>query len=170
MKAFESAKPRHNPPPRVFRAFTSAILTLALAAVALPVGIAQTPGSPTAEQQDVRQALSIAEAQHEIARLLIKQGRYDRVPGEVKKILDLNLPDKYEGNIAQSVSLIADMLAENKQYGISHEILNEAFQRVRSRENKAALLKIQAFVFKAEGKFGEAIQALERAVELERQK
>jgi tetratricopeptide (TPR) repeat protein len=172
MKALESIKPRHNPPPRVPRAFTAAVVFLVLAGAGLPAATAQNPpGSAVAEQQqDVRQALSIAEAQHEIARLLIKQGRYERVPGEIKKILELNLPDKYEGNIAQSVSLIADMLVESKQYGVSHEILNEAFQRVKSRENKAALLKIQAFVFKTEGKFGEAIQALERAVDLERQK
>jgi len=161
---------RHIPLARILRALVPIALSLALMAGATTTAAAQPPASAQAEPQDVRQLLSIAEAQHEIAKLLIKQGRYERVPGEVRKILELSLPDKYEVNVAQSVSLIADMLAENRQYGVSHEILGDAFLRVKSKDNKAALLKIQAYVFKAEGKLGEAIQALERAVELERQR
>lgn len=126
--------------------------------------------APEASEADLKQMLSIAETQHEIVKVLIAQGRLDRVLPEMKKIYDLRLPDKYEGAVAQSAGLIANLLAESKQYALGHEVLEEAQKRVRQNENKVSLLKIQAYVFKSEGNLEKALQALERAVELERQR
>jgi tetratricopeptide (TPR) repeat protein len=128
------------------------------------------PVAPEASDSDVKQMLSIAETQHEIVKVLIAQGRFDRVLPEMKKIFDLKLPDKYEGAVAQSAGLIANLLAEKQQFALSYEILEEAQRRVRQKENKASLLKIQAYVYKIEGNLEKALQALERAVELEKQR
>ncbi len=119
-------------------------------------------------EADVKQMLSIAEYEHEIVKVLIAQGRYDRVLPEMKKIYELRLPDRYEGNVAQSASLIANLLVENKQFALAHEVLEEAQRRVKQNENKASLLKIQAYVYKAEGNLDQALKCLERAVDLEK--
>ena len=121
-------------------------------------------------QLSVDQMLSIAEKQHEIARLLIKEGRYDRVLPEMRKILDLNLPAEYEQLVAKSASFIAYLLGENKQYAIGHQLLDETIAKMRSSENVASLLKIKAYLYKSEGKLGLAIETLERSVEFEQQK
>jgi tetratricopeptide (TPR) repeat protein len=121
------------------------------------------------DPDETRQALSIAEAQHEKIRVLISQGRYDRVPGEVKTILDLKLPDKYESNVAKSACIIANDLAEKLQFSLAHEVLDEALRHMKLNENKASVLKIQAFVYKTEGNLDKALQCLERAIELEKQ-
>lgn len=121
-------------------------------------------------QLSVDQMLSIAEKQHEIARLLIKEGRFDRVLPEMRKILDLNLPPEYEQPVAKSAGFIAYLLAENKQYALGHQLLDETTAKMRSSENVASLLKIKAYLYKSEGKLGLAIETLERSVDFEQQK
>jgi tetratricopeptide (TPR) repeat protein len=126
--------------------------------------------SAESSQSSVDQTLSVAEKQHEIARLLIKEGRFERVLPEMRKILDLNLTGDYEQAVAKSSSFIAYLLAEHKQYAIGHQLLDETIARMRLNENIASLLKIKAYLYKAEGKLGNAIETLERSVEIEQQK
>lgn len=121
-------------------------------------------------QLSVDQMLSIAEKQHEIARLLIKEGRFDRVLPEMRKILDLNLAGEYEQPVAKSSSFIAYLLAERRQFAIAHQLLDETIARMHLSENVASLLKIKAYLYKSEGKTGLAIETLERSVTIEQQK
>jgi tetratricopeptide (TPR) repeat protein len=127
---------------------------------------AQTAGQGSRDSVDA--LLSIAESQYEIVKLTIKQGLYDRVLPEMRKIYDLNLPPQYEQAVAESASLIAHLLVENKQFGLAHDVLNEALQRMRDDKNKASLLKIKAYVYKSEGRLQEALQTLEQAIAIER--
>ncbi len=122
------------------------------------------------EQDQTRQALSIAEAQHEKVRVLISQGRFDRVLPEVKTILDLKLPEKFESSVAQSACIIADDLAEKSQFALAHDVLEEALRRMKLNENKVSILKIEAFVYKTEGNLDKALQYLEKAIDLEKQR
>ncbi len=120
-------------------------------------------------QQEVDQMLSIAEQQFEIVKILIKQGRFEQVLPEMKKIYDLNLPDKYEQPTAESASLAANLLIEHKQFEVAHQILDAAFGRMRRCDNRAAVLKVNAYVYKSEGSLDKARETFARAVEIERQ-
>jgi len=120
-------------------------------------------------QLNTDQLLSIAEKQHEIAKLLIKEGRYDRVLPEMRKIFDLNLQGEYEQLVAKSSSFIAYLLAEKNQYTLGHELLDETLAKTRQCENSASLLKVKAYLYKAEGKTAKAINTLEHSVDIERQ-
>jgi len=131
---------------------------------------AQKALEPDADQDELRQALSIAEAKHELLRVLISQGRFDRVLPEVKAILDLKLPEKYETNVAKSACIIANDLAESRQFSLAHAVLDETLRHTNLNENKASILKIQAFVYKTEGNLDKALKCLERAIELEKQR
>jgi tetratricopeptide (TPR) repeat protein len=119
-------------------------------------------------QLSIDQMLSIAEKQHEIASLLIKEGRYDRVLPEMQVILDLNLHGEYEELVAKSAGFIAYRLAEKGQYEISHKLLDETISRMQLSANAASLLKIKAYVYKSEGRLADAIETLEQAVDIER--
>ncbi len=138
----------------------------AVSAVAAPLQKVITR-EPT--DQEVDQMLSIAEAQFEIVKIRIKQGRFDLVLPEMKKIYDLNLPEKYEQATAESASLAANLLIERRQFELAHQVLDEGFQRMRRNDNKAALLKVNALVYKSEGNLDKAIELFNRAVEIERQ-
>jgi tetratricopeptide (TPR) repeat protein len=138
--------------------------------LAMPgAGAIENEPLPVGVQLSADQMLSIAEKQHEIARLLIKEGRFDRVLPEMRKILDLNLQGEYEQAVAKSAGFIAYLLTENRQYSLGHELLDETVARMRQTQNVASLLKIKAYIYKTEGKLGKAIETLERAVEIERQ-
>jgi len=149
-------------------AFTFAIIFSFI--VAAP-GTQAAAGGPVGDgaQLSVDQMLSIAEKQHEIAKLLVREGQFDRVLPEMRKILDLNLQGEYEQPVAKSASFIAYLLAENRQYALGHELLDETLGKMRLPENIASLLKIKAYLYKAEGKLGKAVETLERAVEIEKQ-
>ena len=126
---------------------------------------AQSQAEPGAQQ--VERMLSIAEAQHDIVKLLIRQGHFDQVMPEMRKIYELNLPERFEPNIAQSAGLIADLLVQTKQFALAHEVLNEAFTRMKDDRNRVSILKIQAYVYKSEGKLEDALSTLKRAVAIE---
>ena len=126
--------------------------------------------APDTEQEEVRQALSIAEAKHELVKVLISQGRFDRVLPEMRAILDLKLPDKYETSVAKSACIIANDLAESRQFSLAHAVLDETLHRMKLNENKASILKIQAYVYKTEGNLDKALDCLQRAIELEKQR
>jgi tetratricopeptide (TPR) repeat protein len=151
------------------KAFAFAIIISFIFCVPLS-GRANSWAAAEGVQLSTDQALSIAEKQHEIARLLIKEGRFDRVLPEMRKILDLNLQGEHEQLVAKSASFIAYLLAENKQSAIGHQLLDETTARMRLNENVASLLKIKAYLYKSDGKLSLAIDTLERAVEIERQK
>ncbi len=141
----------------------------------LLLGAAQSPrqeGTEQAQPSDprVERMLSIAESQYEIVKLLIQQRRFERVLPEMRKIFELNLPIRYDEAVAKSASLAAHLLVESRQFALAHEVLNEAFPRIREVQNQASLLKIQAYVYKSEGKLEAALDTLERAVALERQR
>src|SRR5688572_10402613 len=129
---------------------------------------APSAGSPS--QLELNRQMTIAEAQHEIARIQINKGQYDRVVPEMKKIFELNLPEKFEQAVAESASMIAGMLVEKQQFAIAHDLLDEALKRMKVNENKAALFMIQGYAFKSEGKLEKALESLEKAVELERRR
>jgi tetratricopeptide (TPR) repeat protein len=151
---------------RSWTAILLSLMFLLFAAYSPFPASAQTPGQGTRETADA--LLSIAESQYEIVKLTIKQGLYDRVLPEMRKIYELNLPPQYEQAVAESASLIAHLLVENKQFGLAHDVLNEALPRMKDDRNRVSLLKIQAYVYKSEGKLPEALQTLEKAVEMER--
>ena len=133
-----------------------------------PPASEQQASTARSSDQELKQMLSIAESQHEIVTLLIKQGQYQRVAPEMKKIFELNLPEKYEEAVAQSASLVAGMLVERQQFAIAHEVVNEALKRARLNENRAALFKVEGYVYKSEGNLEKALESLEKAVQLER--
>ena len=129
------------------------------------------PQEPVADgvQLNIHQKLSIAENQHEIAVLLIKEGRYEQVLPEMQKILDLDLQGEYEELVAKSAGYIAHLLTQERQYESAHQLLDETLARMQLGANAASLLKIKAYVYKSEGNLEKAIETLGRAVEIERQ-
>ncbi len=135
----------------------------------LAVPCTSSPAFAQNVQLTIDQKISIAEKQHDIAKLLIKDGRYERVLPEMRKLLDLNLQGEFEELVAKSSSFIAYQLAENKQVALGHELLDETLARMKQGANIASLLKVKAYLYKLEGKLQKAVETLERAVEIERQ-
>jgi tetratricopeptide (TPR) repeat protein len=159
----------HTARPLVLSVWLFSFFLLSFSCINLNYAYGQQATQSAELSADVKQVLSIAETEHEMARLLIKQGQYERVMPEMKKIFQLDLPIRYEGAVAESASLISEMLVEKKQFSIAHQILEEALQKMKKKENQAALWKIQAFVYKSEGDLESALKCLQQAIDLEKQ-
>jgi tetratricopeptide (TPR) repeat protein len=129
----------------------------------------QQAGASGGEISDpqLAQTMLSAQVQHEIVKGLIEQGRFDQVLPEMKKLFALNIPDSEEHRIAESAAIIARLFVDRKQSALAHQVLDGAFTRMNRNADKAAVLKIKAWVYKEEGKLDPAVETYNRAIALE---
>ena len=150
------------------------LLLVLLVVPSLPTGAraqaTQQSGAAAAELtvQQIEQLELTAYTEHEIVTELIKQGRFDLVLPEMRKIFSLNLPDSEEGKIALSACLIAKLLVESKRTGLAHNVLDEGYVRMNHNVDRAAILKIKAGVYNEEGNVKMALETMQRALALEK--
>ncbi|MBI4456007.1 MAG: hypothetical protein HY644_08930 [Acidobacteria bacterium] len=121
------------------------------------------------QQQDSiwEQIRRIAEAQHEIVALTIRQNNFSHVLPEMRKVYALRFPEKYESALSQEIEIVADSLMHKKQYDIAHQVIDEGLNALRLNKNKAAVLKKKAYILKKEGKEAEALRYFRQSVALE---
>lgn len=121
-------------------------------------------------QTDWEKTRSIAEAQHEIVMLAIKNKQYDKVLPNSKKIFALTFPTNREHLLVDHAKLSSSLLVEQANYPLAHQIVDEAIKVVRNNKSKAALLKEKAVICSREGHDGDAMKFFEEAVKLEEAK
>lgn len=144
-------------------------LILALSSLTVPP-VAYSQSSPQSSpagdlsSQEIDKLLAIAGTKLDIVKVLIAQGKFDRVLPEMKLIFQINLPDKFDEQITDSALIGAKLLVDQGQYEISHKVLDEAFLRVKPNADKARILQFQAGIFKLEGKLDKALAAWEQAL------
>lgn len=145
------------------------VMALSLSSLsALPKAYSQSsPQSLPAGElsvQELDKLLATAETRLDIVKVLIAQGKFDRVLTEMKAIFQVNLPDKYDGLVTDAALVAAKLLVDPCQYEIAHKVLDEAFLRVRANAEKARLLQFKAGIFKLEGKLDKALTTWELAL------
>lgn len=126
-----------------------------------------TPHSSVQEQEEWEQIRSIAEAQHEIIMLHIRNGQFDKVPAAFQKIFSLNFPKEREHLLVEEAKIVSDALVQANQHLLAHQILDEALKVVRSKQSRAALYKEKGYLCVKEGKDDLAMELFEKAVEIE---
>ena len=150
------------------------VFSFVIVAVLGPMGTGvlsafQTPPAIGQEKPGVEilQKLKIASMQHDLILLLIQNKNFDRVESEWRKVLDLGLSSKYEDAIAQSLLTISYKLSQAKQLSLAQKILSESLSAVAfSKNNKADILRFQAYLYKEAGDLNSAIDTLRQASEL----
>ena len=120
-----------------------------------------------AEEAEWDQTRRIAEAQHEVILLLIRDKAFDKVLAGCKKILSLSFPRDREHLLVKSVTVFADSLVRQEQLGLARKVLDAALRAVRFKPSKATLYKEKAYISKVEGKDQEALGFFEAAVKLD---
>ena len=116
---------------------------------------------------DWEKTRSIAESQHDIVMLLIKNRQYDKVLVASKKIFALNFPPSKESMKVEHAKVASAALSEQGNYGLAHQILDEALKAVASNKSKVVLYKEKAVVCSKHGQDAQAMKFLEEAVRLE---
>ena len=120
-----------------------------------------------AEESEWDQTRRIAESQHEVILLLIRDKAFDKVLDGCKKIFSLSFPRDREHLLVKSVSVFADSLVRQEQLGLARQVLDAALRAVRFKPSKATLYKEKGYISKVEGKDQEALDFFEEAVKLD---
>ncbi len=119
------------------------------------------------EESEWDQTRRIAEAQHEVILLLIKNKAFDKVMDGCKKIFSLSFPRDREHLLVKSVTVFADSLVRQEQLRLARQVLDAALRVVRFKPSKATLYKEKGYISKVEGKDQEALAFFEEAIKLD---
>jgi tetratricopeptide (TPR) repeat protein len=132
-----------------------------------------TPGLAIGQDKDKsdpqwEQIRRVAETQHDIVALAIRQGNYNQVLPELRKILQLKFPPKYESTLSQEIEIVADALMHKEKYDLALQCIDEGLRCLTTKANKARILRRKAYILVKEGKEDEALRYFRQAVELSR--
>ena len=131
--------------------------------------------SPAAAVEEVSSSetltkLKIASMQHDLILLLIESNDFDRMEPEWRKVLELELSEKYESAIAQSLLMICYKLSEANQFSLALTVMDESLSAVAfSNKSAADILRLKAYLYKEAGDLDAAIETLREASELAEQ-
>lgn len=110
----------------------------------------------------------VAETQHEIIMMLIKNRKFGEVLPECKKIFSLDFPLDHEHLLVEEAQILTDSLVHLKETDLAHQVLDEALKAVHSNKSRAAIYKEKAFVYSKQGRDKEAMELFEKALKLEK--
>ena len=134
-------------------------LLFALLAVARLSGQSQDPA-----WEQIRR---VAEAEHEIIALAIRQHDFRQVLPEMRRVYALRFPERYEATLSREIEIVSDILMHEKQYDLAHQIIDEGLLALKLSQSKAAILRMKAYILKKQGKEEEALKYFKQSVSLE---
>ncbi|MBI4445455.1 MAG: tetratricopeptide repeat protein [Acidobacteria bacterium] len=113
------------------------------------------------------QIRGIAEAQHEIVLLHIRNQEYEKVLPSYKKIFALEFPTERLNLLVDSTKIVVDSLIHQGQYVLAHEVIDEALKSIAVNRHKASLYREKAYICSRQGNSEEALRFFQKAIELE---
>src|SRR5215831_538001 len=87
--------------------------------------------------QDWKENLAFAESQHMVIMTDIDQEKYDSILPDLRKIIELNFPEKYEDRLTQEIYIVSDKLRHKSKYELALQVVDEGLSAVRVKRNKA---------------------------------
>jgi tetratricopeptide (TPR) repeat protein len=135
-----------------------------------PVVLGQLLQPVVAKQNDQDPAWEktrrIAEAQHEVVALTIRQNNFNQVLPEVRRIFALQFPARYESSLSEEIEIIADALMHKRQYELAHQVIDEGIKLLTINSNKARVLQKKAYILVKQGKQEEALKYFRQVINL----
>lgn len=157
--AFGPQPINHHPPKVIILGVLGLLLVTMTCLFSLP------PDS-AAPDENTMKLLSIAETQHEIIQLLIQKENFPKALQELRTILDLNLPVRYEDAVFKEIVIVGRKLYDRGQKDLAYQSLEMGFNSLKTVEFKARILSVKAGLLKQDGKLDEAIETYKQEVEL----
>ena len=115
---------------------------------------------------DLRANLEIANAQHDIILLYIKNDQFDKVWSGTQFLLSIKFPAEQELYTVKSIYIISERLFEKGNAALAHQILSAAEKTLSDNANKAKVYLMQARAYKREGLDEKAIECLKKSQEM----
>lgn len=121
------------------------------------------PNAEPTTQESPEAKLREAAGHYAVIEIMLDQGRSEAIAEEFQKILDLNLTGPQERQLGQAAWKIVHRLAEQRQFGLAHDLIEMTLERVEQPETRFSLLMLQAKVFQAQRLLPQALESVRRA-------
>ena len=118
--------------------------------------------------QSLQKTRSMAEAQHEIAVLLIQKEEYRRAVDEAAKIFQMSWPDDQEAVLLKELRFFADQFLHGAQPGYGIRLIEAVQGRFRDVKSRIAISKEKGYLYKEMNQRDKALECFREAQRLER--
>ncbi len=155
------------------RSFPRTALILASIASLFPLAAAPIHGRTYARQADnsaaqLGKTRSLAESQHEIVILLIKQKDFEQALVEANKIFNMKWPPDQEPTLLKELLLFADQFLHNGQAATGVRLLEANFKSFKNPASLASIWKEKGYLYKNLGDDKHALECFRQAQRLEK--
>jgi tetratricopeptide (TPR) repeat protein len=115
-------------------------------------------------------AKSMAEAQHEIVVLLIKQKEFQKAVAEANKIFEMKWPEDQESLLLRELLYLSDQFLRSSQAFLGLQVIEKGSKYFKKASSQVAILKEKGYLYKSMDQNDKAIDCFRRARELEDRK
>lgn len=122
---------------------------------------------PVLSRDDLGRTRSLAETQHEIVMLLIKQKEYRKAVSEADKIFSMDWPEDQEPLLLSELRLLSDQFLRQGQASFSLQLLERNAKYFRTPASRIAILKEKGYIHKCIGQDDKAMEYFKEAMRLE---
>jgi len=140
---------------------------LALSASAAAGQAGRNQGTSAAALTKLR---SMAEAQHEIVMLLMRNKDFTRAAAEANKIFQMRWPVDQEPILLKELMGISSQFQQNDQANLALQLLSDNRRSFRNRQSQVDIYKEMGYVCKRLGKDDEALDYFKKAHGMEKSK
>lgn len=123
---------------------------------------------PVVSRDDLGRTRSLAETQHEIVMLLIKQKEYRKAVSEADKIFSMDWPEDQEPLLLSELRLLSDQFLRQGQASFSLQLIERNAKYFRTPESRIAILKEKGYIHKCIGQDDKAMEYFREAMRLEK--
>ena len=142
------------------------IAVLLLFPLASGPSFAGQPGGPSA--QSLQKTRSVAEAQHEIAVLLIAKKDYAKAVDEAAKIFKMSWPPDQESVLLKDLLYFADEFLHSGQPASGLALIDKAAGSFKSAASRIAILKEKGYLHKEMNERDKALECFREAQRIEK--
>ncbi len=111
---------------------------------------------------------SLAESQHEIVILLIKQKEFEQALREANKIFDMKWPQDQEPTLLRELLLFADQFLHSGQAATGVRLLETNLKSFKNPVSQASIWKEKGYLYKNLGEDKRALECFREAQRLEK--
>ncbi len=109
----------------------------------------------------------MAETQHEIVMLLIKQKEYQKAASEANKIFDMKWPEDQEPLLLRELLILSDQFRKEGQAHLGLQLIDKNSKCFKKTSSQIAILKEKGYLYKNLNENEKAIDSFRKARELE---
>jgi len=112
--------------------------------------------------------LSMAESQHEIVMILIKQGQFSEAASEADKIFRMEWPGSEEPRLLAELLSLCKLFHQHSQPALGLRLIEKNEKGFKAAKSRAALWKEKGYLYKKMGDDDKALECFRRAQEFEK--